>query len=485
MNINSWKKKLLHVSLGNKIIGMVIGLIFITGFFAYLDIRLNLQRSMSSELVQRGISVARDVAARSTDLLFTSNIYGLDELLKDTMNNNPDLKYILVFDKQGQLVLSTFGRSLPKGLRDINIINNSKERYRVAVFSSPDGIIRDIAVPAFGGEAGWVRIGITEKTLREGLEKTTKSLLYTTIGVGIIGILLAIGLTKILTKPLNQLLLATDEVGKGNLDVRLQWQSYQDEIGQLARAFNQMVEKIYSSQLAIKQYTEELEKKEKIRQQLLEKIIAAQEDERKRIARELHDQTSQSLASLKFAIGSLLNEESDERHINQLREILKIADNILEDLHHLAWELRPSVLDDLGLAEAIKNYVLNWKRRFGIEVDLHYDIKNMRLNSHAESAIYRIVQEALTNIAKYSQARNVSIVIQIADNNLLIIIEDDGIGFCPEPYLNYNTDLPKLGLFGMRERVTLLGGEMQIESGEGLGCSLYFKIPLEAVNISD
>ncbi|AVX21150.1 Uncharacterized signal transduction histidine kinase domain [Carboxydocella sporoproducens DSM 16521] len=473
------------ISLSGKIIIMIIALIFLTAVFAFFDVQMTLHKIMGQQLTQRGISIGRDLAARSADLLFTRNLYALDELLKDTRQNNQDIKYILVFDQKGNLVHSTFGRRLPAGLRNINSIRPGQEK-NIVVFSSPDGLIKDIAIPILEGSAGWVRVGMTEYYLQEGLKHVSSRLLLTTGGVSFFGILMAIWLTGVVTKPLKRLVHATQEVAAGNLAIQVPVENSGDDLASLTAAFNEMVAKIRQNQLQLQQYSEELRQKEIIRQQLLAKLIAAQEEERKRIARELHDQASQSLTSLKVALRTFYQQEKEPEHLQYLAEILGMTDNVLDELRSLALELRPSVLDDLGLEEGLKFYLKQWGERHRIDVDLLIDGLDKRLPIHIETAVYRIIQEALTNIAKHAQAENVSIVVRREEKQLKVIIEDDGQGFCLDEALENNIFKKKLGLFGMQERATLLGGEFQIETEPGQGCSIYLRLPLlEGSEVND
>ena len=223
----------------------------------------------------------------------------------------------------------------------------------------------------------------------------------------------------------------------------------------------------------------ELKQKEEIKQMLLDKIITVQEEERKRIARELHDETSQSLTSILLGL-RLINESKDElerqKKVQQLREIIN---NTLQEVHDISWQLRPSILDKFGLIVALERYIEEYRNKNHIDIDLYINgMKNDRLPSKIEVSVYRIVQEALTNIAKYAKASNVSIIIEQSKNLLSIIIEDDGVGFNPEIILKKEPTKLNLGLLGMQERASLLGGNLQIESEFGKGTSIYVKLPI-------
>ena len=207
-------------------------------------------------------------------------------------------------------------------------------------------------------------------------------------------------------------------------------------------------------------------------------MIAAQEDERKRIARELHDSTGQSLTSLLLGLRRL--EEAAELEtlrdrVDDLREIVSAS---LDEVRRLAWELRPSVLDDMGLVAALQRYVTDYRERHGVAADfLTHGLDGKRLPPEVETTIYRIVQEALTNVVRHARAQNVSVMIDRRERKVLLVIEDDGVGFDPAQMVD--GPRPHLGLYGMRERAELLGGKFTVESSAGQGTTLFVDLPIE------
>lgn len=224
---------------------------------------------------------------------------------------------------------------------------------------------------------------------------------------------------------------------------------------------------------------DELQQKEKVRRKLLEKVIKVQEDERKRIARELHDETSQSLTSLLIGLGQIQEMTHEASLIRGMERLKELTHQTLQEVHELSWNLRPSVLDKFGLVVALERYVQDYQEKYKLEVDLLVTgIHNYRFSSEIETSLYRIVQESLTNIARYAQAQTVSIIIEKRDQQLSVIAEDDGVGFNVEEVLRRNPTQHNLGLHGMRERVLLLGGNLTIESNPGTGTTIYVKVPV-------
>jgi PAS domain S-box-containing protein len=217
---------------------------------------------------------------------------------------------------------------------------------------------------------------------------------------------------------------------------------------------------------------------ERRRTEVLRGLADAQEEERRRIARELHDQMGQHLAALKMGLERLDGCAAPPEQLGQLHGLLK---QINQDVHRIALELRPTTLDDLGLQTALVNYVEDWSDRSGIEVDFHASgLDHRRLPPPLETHLYRIVQEALTNVLKHAAAGRVSLVMERREDQLLVIIEDDGRGFDQEAAARPGVGMSQLGLLGMKERVASVGGELQVESAADKGTSLFIRIPLPA-----
>ncbi|MFN4231419.1 sensor histidine kinase [Thermus sp.] len=215
-------------------------------------------------------------------------------------------------------------------------------------------------------------------------------------------------------------------------------------------------------------YTQALKERAQERSQLLKALIQAQEAERARIARDLHDQIGQILTGIDLGLKAV--KEGRLEAVPALQELVRTA---IQDVRHLSRSLRPSALDTLGLEAALKRMAEEFQERTGIQVNLLCRLRGRLPETH-ETALYRVVQEALTNVARHAQARQVSVVLQQEGDGISLVVEDDGQGFPPQVQ-------PGLGILGMRERIELLGGRFQMESLPGLGTTLYARIPLREV----
>jgi signal transduction histidine kinase len=225
---------------------------------------------------------------------------------------------------------------------------------------------------------------------------------------------------------------------------------------------------------------EELRQTEMLRRQLYERGIDLQEEERRRIARELHDQTSQRLTSILMTLGVLGEAVSLTDVRTYVKDLRAMAAQTLEEVHNLALELRPRLLDDLGLLAALRHYLGEFRDRFYMPVDLQVvGMGDGRLPSRVETALYRIAQEALTNVAKHAQAHNVGVLLENRGSSMVLIVEDDGKGFDVSQVMSAHVNEKNLGLYGMRERASLLDGTLTIESAPETGTSVFAEISLD------
>jgi signal transduction histidine kinase len=216
---------------------------------------------------------------------------------------------------------------------------------------------------------------------------------------------------------------------------------------------------------------------EKARLQLLRQLVRTQEDERRRIAREIHDHLGQQSTALRLNLEAL--KEQCTKYVelcDPIAQTQEIAARLDADVDFLAWELRPASLDDLGLAAALHNFVREWSAHFNIPADYHTTgMDGERPSPETEINLYRIAQEALNNTCKYAQASRVDVLLERRDHHITLIIEDDGIGFNPGQEVESHNGL---GLLGMRERAVIVGGTLEIESAPNQGTTIFARVPM-------
>lgn len=248
-----------------------------------------------------------------------------------------------------------------------------------------------------------------------------------------------------------------------------------EQLGDRAKQLEILVE---SRTAKLAESNEQLRREIAEREQLRRKLLQAQEEERRRIARELHDQMGQNLSALNVGLKSLVNPQSRADLGNQVQRLQELAAQTARDLHRVAVELRPAALDELGLVKAIRALADPWSMRYGIDVDFEAgQYQPAGISSETETVLYRIIQEALNNVAKHSGAKHVALVLSRSADHVQVIVEDDGRGFDSRVSPSRN-GRGRLGLLGIQERLGMIGGTLKVESAPESGATLIVRIPI-------
>ena len=289
--------------------------------------------------------------------------------------------------------------------------------------------------------------------------------------------------TRHVARPTVELTRAARRMADGDLDSPV-GVAAQDEVGQLAESLEAMRSQLLIAQQQIETANRELESRVAERtarlSEVVGKVISAQEEERRRLARELHDETAQTLGALSISLDRARDGFS-QGHPDTAERILEakgISARLLEETQRLILALRPMVLDDLGLAPAVRWYAEFHLEENGIGADLQISEPPVRLPSHLEVAVFRIMQEAINNVIRHADASNASIDLSFADSYVYAGVSDDGIGFDLNHDLDRGPAAESVGLLGMRERVTLLNGAFDLQSEPGQGTSISIQIPI-------
>ncbi len=213
--------------------------------------------------------------------------------------------------------------------------------------------------------------------------------------------------------------------------------------------------------------------------EVLRRTVVEQETERQRIARELHDSLGQYLAIMQLDLDGIGRDASASASIKERVDRLKeLTTDVGAEVGHLAWEIRPTALDDLGLQTAIQQFLEEWAERSPMAFDLHLALRDRRLSPAIETALYRVLQEAILNVVKHASASRVGVILDANDTEVRLIVEDDGKGFVWDETERALTPPMRLGLLGMRERLALLGGTLEIETSPGAGTTILIHVPI-------
>jgi signal transduction histidine kinase len=224
----------------------------------------------------------------------------------------------------------------------------------------------------------------------------------------------------------------------------------------------------------------ERKRAEEVLQTFSKRLIEAQEAERRRVARELHDEIGQTLTAIKINLQTVGQSAETLSLAPRLKESVAIIDRALEQVRDLSLDLRPSLLDDLGLVAALRWYVDRESRRAGLVPELVADLSATPLPPELETACFRITQEALTNVVRHSQARRVWVTVRQRGEELQLVIRDDGLGFDVSDVRGRRASAESIGLQGMQERALILGGRIEITSTHSQGTEIRATFPLKS-----
>lgn len=343
-----------------------------------------------------------------------------------------------------------------------------------------------------------VAVGGSEaETLAPVTHLRNEMFLVGAVSLAIMWVLSLVG-ARWLVRPVRTLTRAADGIAGGDLETPIHV-SEGGEIGQLGQSLDEMRLRLQASRNAIEQRDrelerrvtertaevqtlyEELQRKEELRGRLLENVISAQEDERKRIARELHDETGQALTgiimSLEVAEGAL---DREPAAVSERLETAKaLAGQSISAIRRLVVDLRPAALDDLGLVPAIRAFAGARLEERGVRLEMHVSGMAQRLDPSVETCLFRVAQEAVTNIVRHAEASAAQIELRRNDGVVSLLVRDDGQGFDSDEILNSADAARALGLAGMEERVALLGGQLTVESAPGRGTVVRANVPVQ------
>jgi signal transduction histidine kinase len=351
---------------------------------------------------------------------------------------------------------------------------------------------RSVDIMAFAPleTAPWsVSIVQPEKDILMPITKMKMSFLAVSVLFIAVALVLAIGMSRSIIRPVHQLIDATLKIAEGDMSEPIAFGG-RDEIGKLSSSFEVMRIKLADSLDDLQKYNATLEQlvMDRTRQisdsrlkikDLLKKVITSQEDERKRIARELHDVIMQDLAATLIKI-DICCKYPDSINAPKMDDIKTIIEKNLDDVYRIIKNLRPSILDDLGFEAAVRWLCDHHLESNGIRcyISIYNTISDIELTPQHEIGLFRIIQEAITNISKHAEAENVFILLEIRNNQLIIEIEDDGSGFDLNAAVFEQDSARGLGLLGMKERASFFAWDLKICSAPGEGTRLSLKVPL-------
>jgi signal transduction histidine kinase len=471
--IPNFKWRILSIPIFFKILGIGFLTAVLFGAVTLVQMRSSASKTLYQLLEQRAISMSRSLADTIERPVSIGDLFSVNGHLDQARKTFPEIRYIIIRDQNKQIIASTFKKGIPADLLKMEV-PDCLPNCSVQIYGSTEGLILDVFSPLSLSPIGTVEVGVLDQMVTKELAALRNKVIWGLMLCAVIGVCLALGLTDILTRPIHHLVQATNEIRKGEFETRAKVFS-NDEIGRLAVAFNHMAE-------ALMKYREEVQIKERMRLSLIERIVQVQEDERKTISRELHDHFGQSLLALMLKVESGCKFSTGKCEFihcpgSLCCDIKDTINQIIGDAHRLAWGMHPSILDDYGLDSALARHIQELSKTAGVEIDYQFTSPDgmKRLPARIEVTLFRIAQEALTNVVRHSGATHASVIILRQINEITMLIEDNGRGF---EYSAKDRSDQCLGLMGMEERANLLGGGFVVESAPGEGTTIRVKIPL-------
>ncbi|MBT7066328.1 MAG: HAMP domain-containing protein, partial [Verrucomicrobia bacterium] len=445
-------------------IGAVVAGCF--GVITSVRTRDTLRASLNADLTERTIGEAESLADYLTRPLVVHDVVAVRQILAKTTERNTDIVYIVVRDPDGDVLTHTFVGSVPEALREPPaFLSFPAEAFRV-MDAGEAGLVFEASRPVMNGHAGYVQLGWSNRGIAEELATLRNTILASLAICAALGIGLALLLSLAITHPVRHLNDAVQQVRQHNLDARATVFAA-DEIGSLAAAFNDMAETLAQNDKTIMQ-------KEKARAALVRRIITAQEQERKSISRELHDQIGQSLLAL---LVDMKSQSSGAHPGESAQGAQERIEDLIEEVRQVSKGMHPSILDDYGLDSALRTYVKDTAARHSVRIEYETNCPDgcRRLPEATEIALYRIAQEAISNALRHAHPSHISVILLIDPEHATLLVEDDGSGFCPDQMAPGRG----MGLLSMNERCSLVGGTLDITSDTGDGAIVRARVPVQ------
>jgi signal transduction histidine kinase len=312
-----------------------------------------------------------------------------------------------------------------------------------------------------------------------------RRVLFIGVGLLVVGVIITWLMSRNITRPLNYLTAGASAIAAGNHSPAVHVDhgigNREDEIGKLSRAFNAMLDKVNEARRDLEQkMIETSEVNERLRE-LSGHLQNVREEERIHIAREMHDELGQLLTSFKMDVSWLqkkLLDHHDPAVKEKINGMISVIDESVKFVRRLAAELRPGILDDLGLVAALEWQSGEFAKRYNIPVEFSSPVQQLNTTSSVATGLFRMYQESLTNVARHSGADKVVTTLQINRDKLRLSIADNGRGFEPE-----RSARKTLGLLGMKERANMIGGNLEIDSRPGKGTTVVINVPLQEMAV--
>lgn len=426
-----------------------------------------IQTTHTDRLRDTAASMVQQIANTSGNYMMAVDYATLEDYLSNTLSYK-ELAYIIVLDRDNNAVIS-LGKtpSLPWPQAD---------QHPAQVTDGIYDVVKEINVA--GLPMGRLLMGFSLSLMEDAISKSRNRGMF----IAAIEIILTVLVTVLIgvgfTRRLGILANAAAEVEAGDYTVTVPTE-IDDEVGKTAHAFNRMVAEVSHRTRQLQQEKAKTQNLFNENRMLIHASLVIQEEERKTLALELHDEMGQCLTAIQADAEIIrdITQGKDQRIETSANAIMDVSSRVYDVVHSMMRRLRPGVLDNLGLIEALKDEIAAWNsRNIETQCKFNYSGKLQNLDEHGNIMLYRIVQEGLTNISKHAAASHVLIEMHQLGKTLQLVINDNGKGIDLSPARS----IKGLGLIGMRERVETIDGDFNIESAPGKGFCIKITVPLNA-----
>ena len=482
-------------------LGVILPLVMILGIFTAIEYNRQ-QKVILSELSSSASRSVRVIENSLRHAMLKSDFSEVQTVL-DSINDTEDFRVVYLLDTNGKIIFA------PNKVGVGNQLKNTEPGCQPCHRLEPDARPGSVIVAAEDGQRvfrsmypirnspecsnchdpklqiiGLLLTDIPVAPVENALEASFRENLFWWVGMILITALIVnFSMNSLVIQRLKGLAQALQGFGQGRHDIRLE-SGGSDEIGQMGESFNEMGQRIEMEEIENKNLSAQLRNQNIQRGELLKRLITAQEDERKRVARELHDDLGQALSALSLQVQSLerlINSNPDEA-VEQLNQISDLIAETTDRMYELILALRPSVLDEFGLVAALRNHAERFLDGSGIAFELDASNYSGRLTPEIETALYRVFQEALSNARRHAQAKHVKITLKLKDGVFMGEIQDDGKGFDPRTVESNGDDLRGLGMLSIKERIAQYCGQVKILSRIGRGTTISIRLSTAETN---
>lgn len=435
------------------------------------------------ELTRRTLHHAHVLAVSSSAWLLSDDLAGMEEVVEGSARGS-GVRDAMIVDTKGRVLAHTDRALIGRYLSDAISLAALSGAREPRVYQQSEDTINAIAPILIADRLiGWSILAVDKSATAAHLSYVTKTGVLYTIAAIAIGTVFAMLLSHSILRQLRLLLGGVDNLRRNVLNQPVKVVS-DDEVGKVAEAYNRAITSLAESRKTLTAEIGERKRAEDALRTFSRRQVDAIEDERKRIARDLHDELGQMLSGMQFCLRSLpLAAGTDEANGAPGSAYTKLSSEVERmgvSIHRIANGLRPTTLDHLGLLPTIEAFVSDQLALVGDRLSISIDAAGFhrRLPVDVEMIAYRIVQEGLTNVVKHAQAKHVDIVLTVAHPSLIVVIRDDGVGISKASAAeNGQATHQGIGLLGLRERAASIGGKLEVRSRRGGGTQLRAELP--------